>query len=335
MSGAVQTPSVRVVVLNWNRSDLTTNCVRSLLATDHPAEAFEVVIVDNGSVDDSAIVLRSRFPVVRIVENGVNLGFAEGCNRAMRDLDGIDLVALVNNDSIVEPGWLRPLVAAMADPSVGAACPKVLFLDDSDPPRVNSCGIELTELGEGRERRLGEIDDGDSGPSLVEVEAFSGAAVLIRSTALAAAGLFDPSYFAYSEDLELSWRMRRLGWRIVCVPEAVTRHLRHGSGSPTSSFFRFVDTRNWLVTTLRHAPRQTVFAALQFAVGRTSASLRGKTEPTWSKATTSGGWARVWASVFAALPSIVAQRLRPVPLGLERADRVGSRWMPAPRLPTR
>ncbi len=333
MSDPAQPPSVRVVVLNWNRADLTTNCVRSLLATDHPAGSFEVVIVDNGSVDDSVLTLRSRFPVVRIIENGLNLGFAEGCNRGMRDLDDVDLVALVNNDSEVEPNWLRPLVDAMADPAVGAACPKILFLDDSDPPRINSCGVELTRLGEGRERRLDEIDD-DPSRAPVEVEAFSGAAVLIRTEALAEAGLFDPSFFAYSEDVDLSWRLRRTGWRIVCVPEAVTRHLRHGSGSPTSPFFRFVDTRNWLVTTLRHAPRATVVAALRFAAGRTSASLRGRTESTWSKATTPGSWARVWASVFAAVPSIVAQRRRPVPLGRDRTDRVGSRWMPAPRLPT-
>src|SRR5690349_17874083 len=115
-------PFVRVVVLNWNAAWYTRRCVESLLRTDHPPDRFEVVIVDNGSVDGSAERLADWFPRLRLVRNGANLGFAEGCNRAMRDRDGVDLVALVNNDATVEPGWLRPLVDALAaDDRIGAA----------------------------------------------------------------------------------------------------------------------------------------------------------------------------------------------------------------------
>jgi GT2 family glycosyltransferase len=115
-------PRVRVVVLNWNSAWYTRRCVESLLRTDYPADRFEVVLVDNGSVDGSAERLADWFPQLRLIRNGANLGFAEGCNRAMRDRDGVDVVALVNNDASVEPGWLRPLVDAMADdPRIGAA----------------------------------------------------------------------------------------------------------------------------------------------------------------------------------------------------------------------
>lgn len=121
-------PRVRVVVLNWNSAEHTRRCVRSLLATDYPADRLEVVVVDNGSVDGSVPVLRLLFPDLRIVENGANLGFAEGCNRALRDTSAFDAVALVNNDATVAPDWLWPLVRTLQDHTdVGAVSPKMLL----------------------------------------------------------------------------------------------------------------------------------------------------------------------------------------------------------------
>jgi len=129
----MQDPFVRVVVLNWNSAWLTARCLRSLDATDYPSDRCEVVVVDNGSIDGSRERLIHDVPGLRLVANGTNLGFAEGCNRAMRDLGGdgpnqVDAVALVNNDAVVEAGWLRPLVETMwsAD-DIGAVCPKILL----------------------------------------------------------------------------------------------------------------------------------------------------------------------------------------------------------------
>lgn len=120
-------PFVRVVTLDFNGGELIVDCVRSLVATDWPADRFEVVCVDNASTDGSIETIEREFPSVRVIRNGANLGFP-GNNVAMRDLDGIDHVALINSDTVVGPGWLRPLVArAEADPGVGAVCPKILF----------------------------------------------------------------------------------------------------------------------------------------------------------------------------------------------------------------
>ncbi|MBS1837458.1 MAG: glycosyltransferase, partial [Actinobacteria bacterium] len=119
---------VRAVVLNWNSAWFTRRCIESLQRTDYPADRFEIVLVDNGSVDGSLERLRSWFPDLRIVANGANLGFAEGCNRGMRDRRGVDAVALVNNDAVVEPGWLTPLVDALvADPTIGAASARLVL----------------------------------------------------------------------------------------------------------------------------------------------------------------------------------------------------------------
>ena len=150
-------PYVRVVVLNWNNDWLTTRCVRSILASDHPADRLEVVVADNGSIDGSLSRLRADLPLdsgrVRIVENGANLGFAEGCNRGMRDLDGVDFVALINNDATVEAGWLGPLLDEMADEEVGAVAPKLLL----ELPFVT---VDLDEIvvEEGADRVCPSID---------------------------------------------------------------------------------------------------------------------------------------------------------------------------------
>lgn len=126
-SGHPSTPRVRAVVLNYNGGDLALRCVEALRATEWPADSIEVVVVDNDSHDGSDVAIRERFPDVRVVASGANLGFPAN-NLALDRLDQVDFVALVNNDAFVEPNWLAPLVDALqTDPGLGAACPKILF----------------------------------------------------------------------------------------------------------------------------------------------------------------------------------------------------------------
>lgn len=121
---------MRVVVVNHNGGALTLACLESLQKSDWPPDALDVVMVENGSTDGVAARVRTELPGVRVLDAGGNLGFAGGCNLALADLDGVDHVALVNNDAQVDPGWLAPLVQALeADPMVGAASPKILFAD--------------------------------------------------------------------------------------------------------------------------------------------------------------------------------------------------------------
>jgi GT2 family glycosyltransferase len=116
----------RIVMLNHNGGRVSLETVSCLRRSGRAAS--DVVLVDNGSTDGSADAIRHRFPDVRVIEAGANLGFAGGNNLALRELDGVDYVALLNNDAFVEPGWLEPLVEALkADPGLGAACPKILF----------------------------------------------------------------------------------------------------------------------------------------------------------------------------------------------------------------
>ncbi|MEA2972787.1 MAG: hypothetical protein QOG82_1245 [Actinomycetota bacterium] len=119
---------VRVVVVNYNGGATTLACLRSVLASDWPDGDLKVVLVDNDSTDGVAATVKRSLPAVTVIEAGSNRGFAGGCNLALHDLSDVDYVALLNNDAVVEPGWLQPLVAAVAgDPRVGAASPKILF----------------------------------------------------------------------------------------------------------------------------------------------------------------------------------------------------------------
>lgn len=127
---SAETPLVRVVVLSFDGGQMTLDCLDSLLASDWPSNRMEIVMVDNGSLDDVAARVRADYPTVRLLEPLENLGFAAGCNLGMRLPGEHQFVALVNNDATVEPGWLRPLVvAAQSAPDVGAVSAKMLFAD--------------------------------------------------------------------------------------------------------------------------------------------------------------------------------------------------------------
>ena len=116
------------MVVNYNGGPLTARCLRSVLASDWPPSRLTVVLVDNASDDGVVARVRAELPAVTVVTKGVNLGFAGGCNLGIRAAGAVDYVALLNNDAVVDPAWLRPLAEALdGDAGLGAACPKILF----------------------------------------------------------------------------------------------------------------------------------------------------------------------------------------------------------------
>ena len=224
---------VTVVVVTYDAGPLLGECLASL-------RGVPVVVVDNG-----------ERPVhvsgVRVLRSGRNLGFAGGANLGLRAVT-TPYAALLNDDAVAEPGWLDPLLRAMeADPRVGAVQAKVLLAEDG---RVNSAGGVLLPGGWAADRGYGEPDDG-RWDSPGEVAFASGSAVLYRMAAVREAGYFDDDYFLYYEDVDLSLRMRRHGWRIRYEPASVVRH-RHGASA--GSVHPFYDARNRLLTLAKHAP---------------------------------------------------------------------------------
>lgn len=122
-------PRVRLVVLNYNGGQFVVRCLEALSKLDWPADRLDLVVVDNASSDGSDRVLEERFPAARVVRNARNVGFP-GNNTALRDLDEVDYVGLVNSDSFVDADWLRPLVETLeGDPALGAVSARMLFAD--------------------------------------------------------------------------------------------------------------------------------------------------------------------------------------------------------------
>jgi GT2 family glycosyltransferase len=152
-SGVSDKSRVGAVVLNYNGGELTLECLRRLRSTEWQADRFTIVLVDNASTDRVVATTRDEMPDVQIITSDRNLGFAGGCNLALRDLGGVDRVALVNSDVLVEPGWLAPLARALdGNPQLGAACPKILFASRFREVELRSA---THRRGRGDRRRLG------------------------------------------------------------------------------------------------------------------------------------------------------------------------------------
>jgi GT2 family glycosyltransferase len=246
-----------VIVLNLDGRRYLDACLGALLAQELEG-GFEVVLVDNGSHDGSAEYVRARFPDVRVIESEVNLGFAGGNDLGIEEGRG-EHVVLLNNDTRVRPAWLRALVrAAETDPAVGAVTSKVVFMDR---PGViqNAGGLVLTD-GSGGDRGTGE-EDHEQYDRREEVFAACGCAVLLRRRMLEDVGPLDPTFFAYYEDTDLSWRMRLRGWRILYEPAAVVEHHHSGTSGEWSPFFIFHVDRNRLFMILKNAPTGFVLRA--------------------------------------------------------------------------
>jgi GT2 family glycosyltransferase len=426
-------PRVRVVLINFDGGDVTLRCLDALRGTDYPPDRLEIVLVDNASVDGLVWVIRERYPDVRLIESLTNEGFARGNNLALRNLDGVDLVALLNNDTVPDAGWLRPLVAALEeDPGLGAACPKMVlraravgveletetfsvpgqpdhgvqvtgvrvdgrdawddarfderFLPQTEtddeqwphsrwstgraslwfpvedgprPPRLLTVRLaaerpKAVTLRTGNNQQLVELDrtprwvnvelldepfdvinnaggglyggwfGGDRGylqPDFgqfdepCEVFSWCGGAVLLRREYLDQVGLFDPTFFLYYEDFDLSWRGRQLGWRYRYVPQSLIRHEHAYSSEEGSAFFRFWVDRNRRLALVKNAPPAVAARAVGGAVTNagkdlarhvvTRARARRVPSPRWTARRV-----RQLASFGKALPMAVGQRRR-------------------------
>lgn len=177
-------PRVRVVVLTFDGGQMTIDCLASLRALDWPTDRLEVILVDNGSLDDVAERVRAEFPEVVVLEPLENLGFAGGCNLGIRHgVDGplaeqVDHVALLNNDATVDPQWLRRLVERMESSSdIGGVASKMLFadrfhgitltvdgVDESDPGQALGVCLSAVRIGDERDDDRLRFDEGFHGP---------------------------------------------------------------------------------------------------------------------------------------------------------------------------
>jgi N-acetylglucosaminyl-diphospho-decaprenol L-rhamnosyltransferase len=226
-----------------------------------------VVVVDTGgrARDDAqvrAVADAGAIALVEIANDGygaaANVGFAHA--RAA----GADVVALLNDDVMVRPGWIEALVAELG-PGIGAAQPKLLVAG-TDPPAVNSLGVQIGSDGAGTDIGLGDLDGATAVPS--DLAIFTGGAVAFTGAFLDATCGFDERWFLYYEDVDLARRGAELGWRYRLVPSAVVEHHGGVTTSAMADRTRFLQERNRLWSAFRHEPPATVRRALWLSVRR-------------------------------------------------------------------
>ena len=223
----VEPPRVAVMILNYNGLRWLPNCLSSVAKTDYPN--LDVYLVDNGSVDGSLDYVQESFPCVKVIRHERNLGFAEGYNRAIVKVD-VDYIVLLNSDTeVLNSSWVKHLVDAAAKDSkvVAVACKMVSMDDHSRLDSVGGMGIPFWRgfVDIGREER----DRGQYDHAGFEPFAFCGGAALIKRDVFMRLGGFDGRFFLYVEDVDFSWRLRLLGYRVGFAPEARVAHYFSGS----------------------------------------------------------------------------------------------------------
>lgn len=213
--------SVTVIIVNWNGTSDTLDCLQSL-ADDHFPDK-RIIVVDNGSKVSPSREIQDRYPDVEVIETGANLGFTGGNNAGIAHALTLDAkyVFLLNNDAIVEPGGLCALVsAAETNPDYGILTPAISLYDD--PSQWWFAGSRM-DLARGV-----AIHDNAAvhNPKAVvsELPWASGCAMLIPTSVIKALNGFDDRYFLFWEDVDLSLRCRNLGYRVGIVPGARARH---------------------------------------------------------------------------------------------------------------
>jgi GT2 family glycosyltransferase len=247
--------NVAAIVLSWNGRDETLACLRSLSCVRY--DDVTVIAVDNDSSDGSPDAIAAAYPDVELVRLPSNLGFAGGMNAGIRRAleAGADAVVTLNNDMIVDPGFVGPLVDALAaDPLAGAACSQILFADGSDRVWYAGAPYRAGRGYQGRHTGYGDALLPATAPAYVTDRACAGA-MLVPRAVFDRVGLFDEELFAYAEDVDWSLRAQRQGLHVLVVPASIVRHhVSAASGGESSPNTIYYDLRNGLTVAERHAP---------------------------------------------------------------------------------
>lgn len=263
MSSATS-PKVGVLVLNWNGRQLLEDFMPSWLS--YTPDYAELVIVDNGSTDDSLSYLAQQHPSVKTLAFSENYGFAEGYNRAIAALD-YPYVVLLNSDAALSAGWLDEALELLeTEPTVAAVQPKIRAL--RQPERfeyAGAAGGQLDALGyplcRGRLLDTVEEDQGqyDQGEELLWA---SGACLIVRRSVYLELGGLDAGFFAHQEEIDLCWRMRSRGYHVRLASSGIVYHLGGASLSMESPRKVFLNFRNNLLMLYKNLPTPRLYFTL-------------------------------------------------------------------------
>ena len=257
-------PKVAVVVLNWNGKSYLENFLPSVTSSTYPN--LEIILGDNASTDQSVEFVKRNYPSIRIIINEKNLGFAGGYNQVLSQVNA-DYFILLNSDIEVSPGWIEPVIEMMKnDELIAAAQPKILsYRDKTEFEYAGAAGGFIDRFGYVFCRgRLFDALEKDAGQYNHPSEIFwaSGAAFFIKKSAWIQSGGLDADFFAHMEEIDLCWRLKNQGYKIMYCPDSEVYHVGGGTLSVESSFKTFLNFRNNLVMLQKNLPKSKAFVVI-------------------------------------------------------------------------
>ena len=237
---------VAIVILNWNGQKMLAKYLPNVI--EYSRQDAEIWVADNSSSDGSMHLLETQFPQVKTIVLEQNFGFAEGYNRALKQIDAAYYV-LLNSDVEVSHHWLTPLIEFMDSHQQVAACqPKLLAEYDKDSfEYAGACGGFLDKYGYPFCRgRIFDTVERDNGQYDYQQEILwaTGACMMIRSKDYWAAGGLDGRFFAHNEEIDLCWRLRLMGRKIFCIPESEVYHVGGGTLPKSNPMKTYLNFRN-------------------------------------------------------------------------------------------
>ncbi|MBF0496317.1 MAG: glycosyltransferase family 2 protein [Deltaproteobacteria bacterium] len=299
----MRSPLVSIIILNWNGRRHLETCLDSVFGQSY--QEFQVILVDNGSIDESVPYVKERFPQVRLLELPENAGFARGCNLGLAAADG-DYLALLNNDTELHPDWLGELVTALDQhPEVDYCASKILRFDQRRV--IDSAGDIFTVAGSPKKRGEGQFDGPDFSYQTIIFGACAGAA-LYRRSVFDRIGYFDETFFAYHEDTDLNLRALRAGLTCLYVPQAMVYHKVSGTLGPGSDFVTFYNHRNVELAYFKNMPSRLMIKYLPCLV-----VIRGLAFIYWAWQGRAGSFLRGKLAFLKLLPYVIKERRRLAP----------------------
>lgn len=256
---------IAIVILNYNGAAMLRRFLPSVIAGS--GTDVEVIVADNASTDESLAVLYSEFPSVPLIKLEKNWGFAEGYNRALQNVDA-DYFLLLNSDVEVTDGWINPLLSTMeADRTIAACQPKLLdYKRKTHFEYAGASGGFIDRYGYPYCRgRIFDTVEEDRGQYNEPCDIFwaTGAALMIRAEDFRSVGGLDGTFFAHMEEIDLCWRLRSRGRRIVCVPESVVYHVGGATLNYSNPRKTFLNFRNNLLMLYKNLPQRELASVMR------------------------------------------------------------------------
>jgi len=249
---------VSVIIVNWNGEKHLSYCLPSLEKIDY--SSFEIIVVDNGSTDDSVKYVETHFPKIKIIQNKKNLGFAKANNIGLKKAKG-ECILFLNSDTKVTPNFLTRLIKVMEkDKKIGVVQPKIVFMDSG---KLQAGGAFLTNTGFLYHFGYGRNPDEKKYNQQTEILSANGSCMLAKREAIEKVGLFDPDFFCYFEETDFCWRAWLAGYKIVYVPDSVICH----KGAQTakrlkSNFINYHSFKNRIASLIKNLGSVELFKTM-------------------------------------------------------------------------